>query len=95
VSRVSVEQARAKCFSVNNVSTRYETAERILFDIHSALIREIRRSILYLFHSQNYQLHADSKGILIMVRDRMADLRAVSIFTFSVVIRNVSKKKEL
>jgi len=30
-----------------------------------------------------------------MVRDRMADLRAVSIFTFSVIIRNVSKKKEL
>lgn len=63
------------------------------YPIFSALIREITRHILYLFHSQNYQLHADSKGTLIMVRDRMPDLRAVSILTFSTITRNVSKKK--
>jgi len=35
---------------------------------------------MYAAHKLNYQLYIDSKRIFIMIRDRMSDLLAVSIF---------------
>lgn len=71
-------------FIVNTFDYELQSQLRILCDIHiSALIREITKRTSHVFRSQNYQLHTDSEGILIMIRDRMPDLRAVSIlFSF-------------
>jgi len=51
LSRVSVEETLVvECFSVDDdvSTTRYKTAERILPDIHSALIREITKHTVFI-----------------------------------------------